>query len=54
MNRILILLIIDDLLEIPIISIMIDYYYNSNKVFNNPKKIIKINIRDNIGFNKTI
>ena len=35
-------------------SIVIDYYYNFNKIFNNLKKRIKIDLRNNINFNKII
>ena len=52
MNRILILFVMNGLLKILIISIIIDYYYNYDKVFNNPEKMIKIDIKNNIDFDK--
>ena len=54
MNYIFILFIINDLLKVFIILKIIDYYYNFDKIFNNLEKIIKIDIKDNINFNKII
>ena len=51
-NRILILLIINDLLRITAISAIANYYYNFDKIFNNPERITEIDIKNNIDFDK--
>ena len=54
MNYTFILLMINDLLKVPTISIITNYYYNSSKVFNSLEKIMEIDIKNNINFDKII
>ena len=54
MNFIFILFIINDLLKLFIVSIVVNYYYNFGKIFDNPRKVAEIDIKNNIDFDKMI